>query len=178
MFNRESEKRAGHQNRKGMALMTVIVATVLVGALAAGAVFVGVQEQRMGEGTRRASKAFGIAEGGVVETLKSWNYANNAMKLFPQDSVQFAATAAPGGTGVYQGRGYKLTNQMYLLDISGRDSLSQSGKVPDNAARERIGMLTRIIPLNVKVKAALTLGGPVTFGGGNVFVQGADHTPP
>ncbi|HEV7388752.1 MAG TPA: hypothetical protein VGN73_09080 [Gemmatimonadaceae bacterium] len=158
--------------------MTVIVATVLVGTLAAGAVFVGIQEQRMGEGVRRVSKSFGIAEGGAIETLRNWNYSNNTMRLFPQDSVQTAVTASPNGTGVYQARAYRLTNQMYFIDVTGRDSNSYSGKVPDNGARDRIGMLTRIIPLQVAVKGALTLGGPVTFGGGNVFVQGADHVPP
>src|ERR1700682_2429950 len=67
---------------------------------------------------------------------------------------------------------------MCLLDAVGRGSLSFSGRVPDNGARDRVGMLARIVPLNVRVQAALTLGGPLTFGGGNVFVQGADHVPP
>jgi hypothetical protein len=67
---------------------------------------------------------------------------------------------------------------MYLLDVTGRDSTSFSGRVPDNGSRERVGMLTRIVPLAVNVRGALTLGGPVTFGGGNVFVQGADNIPP
>jgi hypothetical protein len=179
MLNRKSDNRAGTRDRRGIALMTVIVATVVVGVLAAGAVFVGIQEQRMGEGVRRVSKSFGIAEGGAYETLHTWNWtANNSIRPFPLDSIQIASTAAPGGTGVYQARGYKLTGQMYLLDVAGRDSTSNSGKVPDNAARERVGLLVRIVPLNVKVKAALTLGGPVVFGGGNVFVQGADHVPP
>ena len=159
--------------------MAVIGATVIVGVIAAGAVFVGIQEQRMGEGVRRVGKSFGVAEGGAVEVLRNWDWGNNNSKrLFPLDSIQIPVTAAPGGTGVYQARGYRLTNQMYLLDVVGRDSSSFSGKVPDNGARERIGMLTRIVPLNAKVKGALTLGGPVTFGGGNVFIQGQDHVPP
>jgi hypothetical protein len=179
MLNRKSENRAGMRDRRGVALMTVIVATVVVGVLAAGTVFVGIQEQRMGEGVRRVSKSAGIAEGGAIETLRTWNWgANNNIRLFPQDSIQIPVTPAPNGTGVYQARGYRLTNQMYLLDVAGRDSLSFSGKVPDNGARERVGVLTRIVPLNVKVKGALTLGGPVTFGGGNVFVKGQDNIPP
>jgi len=159
--------------------MTVIVATVVVGVLAAGAVFVGIQEQRMGEGVRRVTKSFGVAEGGVSETLRYWDWMNNNnMRLFPLDSVQIPATPAPNGTGIYQARAYRLTDQMYLLDVAGRDSMSFSGKVPDNGARGRIGMLTRIVPLNVKVKGALTVGGPVTFGGGNVFIKGQDAIPP
>jgi hypothetical protein len=167
------------RNRRGVALMTVIVATVVVGVMAAGAVFVGIQEQRMGEGVRRLGKSAGVAEGGAVETLHGWSWqTNNSVKLYPLDSAQIALTPSPGGVGVYRATSYKLTQQMYLIDVSARDSTSYSGKVPDNGARGRIGMLARVVPLNVNVKAALTLGGPVVFGGGNVFVQGADHVPP
>jgi hypothetical protein len=179
MLNRESVGIAGKRDRRGIALMTVIVATVIVGVLATGAVFVGIQEQRMGEGVRRVSKSFGIAEGGAVETLRNWNaVTNNAAPLYPAGAIQIPATAAPGGTGVYQAVSYRLNSQMFLLDVVGRDSTSFSGKVPDNGARERIGLLTRILPLQANIQAALTLGGPVVFGGGNVFVQGADNTPP
>src|SRR3982074_2999935 len=64
MLNRMSENRAGIRDRRGVALMTVIVATVVVGAMAAGAVFVGIQEQRMGEGVRRLGKSAGVSAGG------------------------------------------------------------------------------------------------------------------
>src|SRR4030081_2627874 len=113
MLNRESVGIAGKRDRRGIALMTVIVATVIVGVLATGAVFVGIQEQRMGEGVRRVSKSFGIAEGGAVETLRNWNaVTNNATPLYPAGAIQIPATAAPGGTGVYQAVSYRLNSQM------------------------------------------------------------------
>jgi hypothetical protein len=34
------------------------------------------------------------------------------------------------------------------------------------------------VPLQVNIQAALTIGGPVKFGGGNVFIDGKDHVPP
>src|SRR3979409_493805 len=103
MLNRMSENRAGMRNRRGVALMTVIVATVVVGVMAAGAVFVGMQEQRMGGGVRRVGKAVGIAEGGAVEPLNSWNWGvNNNTALYPTGSIVVPSTAAPGGTGSYQ----------------------------------------------------------------------------
>ncbi len=179
MLNRMSENRTGTRDRRGVALMVVIVATVVVGVMAAGAVFVGMQEQRMGEGVRRVGKAVGIAEGGAVEALDSWNWgANNNTALYPTGTIVVPSTPAPGGTGVYQAVAFRLTNQMYLLDVTGRDSSSATGNAPENGARGRIGILTRVVPLPVTIKAALTLGGPVTFGGGNVFVQGADNVPP
>ena len=179
MLNKMSETRAGMRDRRGVALMTVIVATVVVGVMAAGAVFVGIQEQRMGEGVRRLGKSAGVAEGGTVETLQGWNWStNNNIRLYPLDSVQIANSASPNGVGVYRATSYRLTPQMYLLDVTARDSTSYSGIVPDNGARGRIGMLARIVPLNVTVKGALTVGGPVVFGGGNVYVQGQDNVPP
>jgi hypothetical protein len=174
-----SENRAVTRDRRGVALMTVIVATVIVGVMATGAIFVGMQEQRMGEGVRTLGKAAGIAEGGANETLRFWDaMTNNSVALYPAGSIQVAATPAPNGTGVYQAVGYKLNAQTFLLDVVGRDSNTVTGRSGDNAARGRIGMLTRIAPLPVNVRAALTLGGPVTFGGGNVFIQGADNVPP
>src|SRR4030081_1749129 len=115
MLNRESVGIAGKRDRRGIALMTVIVATVIVGVLATGAVFVGIQEQRMGEGVRRVSKSFGVAEGGAVETLRNWSpIVNNGSALYPAGGVQVPATAAPGGTGVYQATAWHLNPQMWL----------------------------------------------------------------
>jgi hypothetical protein len=179
MFKTSSNTMPFPVKRRGAALMTVIVATVLVGALAAGSVFVGVQEQRMGEGVRRASKSTGLANGGAVEVLRSWNpQTNNSIRIYPLDSIQVGATASPNGVGVYAGRVYKLTNEIFLMDVAGRDSVSFLNNVPDNGARDRIGLLARIVPLNVDIQAAMTVGGPVNFGGGNTFVNGTDATPP
>jgi hypothetical protein len=165
--------------RRGAALMTVIVASVIIGALSAGAIFIGTQEQRMGESVRRVSKSTGIANGGAIELLRNWNPAiNNSLRPYPLDSIQVGTTASPKGTGVYAGRVYKLTPEIFLLDVAGRDSLSFLNRVPDNGARERVGMLARIVPLNVGISAAMTIGGPVNFGGGNTFVKGNDNTPP
>jgi hypothetical protein len=179
MFTASSGLASSSGNRRGAALMAVIVASVIVGTLAAGAVFVGVQEQRMGESVRRVAKSSSVANGGAIELLRNWSPAtNNYIKPYPLDSVQVANTASPNGTGVYSARIYKLTPEIFFMDVAGRDSLSFTGKTPDNGSRERVGMLTRIVPLNVGIKAAMTIGGPVNFGGGNTFVKGNDNLPP
>src|SRR3979409_2301800 len=96
-----SSRTPFHAERRGAALMTVIVATVLVGALAAGSVFVGLQEQRMGEGVRRASKSSNVANGGAMEVLRNWNaQTNNSIRQYPLDSIQVGNTASPNGVGV------------------------------------------------------------------------------
>jgi hypothetical protein len=164
-----------------MALATVIIALVVIGALVAAALMVGMQEQRIGESTRWLRKSSGLTEGGVNEILRAWDaQANNGMTLYPTagSTQTVAQTASPSGTGVYGGTVAKLTDQIYLLDVTGRDSATLGGRVRGDGARQRLGLLTRVLPLPVDVQAAMTIGAPVNFGGGNVFVRGADNPPP
>jgi len=55
------------RNERGMALALTIFALVVVGALVAGALFVGTQEQRVGSNHGRAEQSFRMAELGVAE---------------------------------------------------------------------------------------------------------------
>jgi hypothetical protein len=163
-----------------MALATVIIALVVIGALVAAALMVGVQEQRMGESTRWLRKSSGLTEGGVNEILGGWNaQSTNGMNLYPTagSTQAVAQTPSPSGTGVYGGTVAKLTEQIYMLDVTGRDSATFAGRTRGDGARQRLGLITRVLPLPVDVQAAMTIGAPVNFGGGNVFVQGTDHTP-
>jgi hypothetical protein len=165
-------------DERGMALGTVVISLMVIGALVAGALMIGVQEQRMGESTRWMTKSLGVTEGGVNEVLNSWNPgANNNAALFPAAGTAVATTPSPLGKGVYGGTISRLTNQIYLLDITGRDSATFAGTLRGDGARQRVGLLTRVLPLPVDIQAAMTIGAPVNFGGGNVFVQGTDHTP-
>jgi hypothetical protein len=168
------------RDEHGMALATVIIALVVIGALVAAALMVGVQEQRMGESTRWMRKSAGLTEGGVNEVLRGWNaQSTNGMNLYPNagSTLAVATTPSPSGTGVYGGTVAKLTEQIYLLDVTGRDSATFAGRTRGDGGRQRLGLLTRVLPLPVDVQAAMTIGAPVNFGGGNVFVQGTDHTP-
>ncbi|HEV7364932.1 MAG TPA: hypothetical protein VGN76_03720 [Gemmatimonadales bacterium] len=163
-----------------MALATVIISLVVIGALVAAALMVGIQEQRMSESTRWLRKSSGLTEGGVNEVLRAWDAQNtNGMTLYPTagSTMAVAQTASPSGTGVYGGTVAKLTDQIYLLDMTGRDSSTLNGRNRGDGARQRLGLITRVLPLPVDVQAAMTIGAPVNFGGGNVFVQGTDHVP-
>jgi len=59
------------RNERGMALGLAIVALVVGGALIAGALFAGTQEQRLGENARRLQQSFGVAEGGAYDFLRA-----------------------------------------------------------------------------------------------------------
>ena len=163
-------------NDRGFALATVILALVVIGAIAAGGAFVATQEQRAGDSSRRLAQAFGIAEGTGAELMTAWDAQSySSRNNYPNDSVLISTTNSAQGTGVYGASIFKLNPQIYFLDITGTDTRSRTWR--DGGARQRVGMLVRVVPLQLDMKAALTVGGPVVFGGGNVFVKGQD-TPP
>lgn len=165
------------QNERGIALAVAIFAIVIVGALVAGAFFAGTQEQRVAENSRRMQQSFGLAEVGVGQRVAAWNpLTDNATPVWPAGSMTVAD--APSVSGVYGGRILKLNANMYLIDITAQDSVSRSGRLrASGGARQRVGLLTRIVPLQIQVQASLTTQGGANLSG-NAAVDGNDHTPP
>lgn len=167
------------RDERGMALAVAIFALVVVGALVAGAFFAGTQEQRVGENQRRVQQSFGVAEAGAQERVMSWDPTTmNKRALYPGDSVVIGPNRqAPNGTGTYGGYSYKLGPNLFLIDVTGRDSRSAGGAIAGGGgARQRIGMITRIAPVDFGIKASLTTQGGVSVGG-NAEIDGADQVP-
>lgn len=166
------------RNRSGIALAVALAVLVVVATLIAGAVFFTNQNFKMANNSRRLAQSFGVAEAGTVEVIRSWNPTQyTARGLFPLDSFTIAQAATAAGSGAYGGKIYRLSQSMYLIDVTGADSVSlRMGAA--GGARQRVGLLVRIAPLLVNIQGALTVGGPVQFGGGNVFIDGNDHVPP
>jgi len=173
------------KNERGMALALAIVALVVAGALVAGALFAGTQEQRVGENVRRALTSFGVAEEGVYDITRGWD-ANSAryaaLYSYPAtqpalSSVVIDTTPSASKTGSYSGTLFKLNDQLYVIDVTGQDSMSLAGRVRGGGASQRIGLLVRIKPLMLGAPAALTSGGANVLGG-NASINGNDQTPP
>ena len=166
------------RNERGMALAVAIFAMVIVGALVAGAFFAGTQEQRVGENQRRVQASFGVAEAGAQERVLSWDPATmNKRAQYPADSVAIATTTAPNGSGSYGGYSYKVGPNLFLIDVTGRDRASAAGAIAGGGgARQRIGMLTRIAPVDFGIKASLTTQGIVSMSG-NANINGVDQVP-
>jgi len=170
------------QDERGMALAVAIFALVVVGALVAGAFFAGTQEQRVGENQRRVQASFGVAEAGAQERVLSWDPSTmNKRPLYCNcaggDSVPIADTPAPSGSGSYGGYSYKVGPNLFLIDVTGRDKASAAGAIAGGGgARQRIGMITRIAPVDFGIHASLTTQGSVSVGG-NADINGADQTP-
>ena len=166
------------QDERGMALAVAIFALVVIGALVAGAFFAGTQEQRVGENQRRVQASFGVAEAGAQERVLSWDPATmNKRAQYPADSVAIATTTAPNGSGSYGGYSYKVGPNLFLIDVTGRDQASAAGAIAGGGgARQRIGMITRIAPVDFGIKASLTTQGIVSMSG-NANINGVDQIP-
>ena len=169
------------RNERGMALAIAIFALVVVGALVAGAFFAGIQESRTAENNRRLQKAFGVAESGVNELIAAWDPSvRNIGKMYPTDSQTVPDAIEPGTlpyhTGAFAGNIYKLNGELYLVDISGRDSQSIKSTLKSASARQRMGGLLRIRTVNFGIQGALTTRGGVKLAG-NAAVDGRDHIP-
>ncbi|MFN2572311.1 MAG: pilus assembly PilX N-terminal domain-containing protein [Gemmatimonadales bacterium] len=167
------------RDERGMALAVAIFALVVVGALVAGAFFAGTQEQRVGENQRRVQTSFGVAEAGAQERVLTWDPTTmNKRAQYPSDSVVIGPnSAAPNGTGSYGGYSYRLGPNIFLIDITGRDRTSAAGAIAGGGgARQRIGMITRIAPVDFGIHASLTTQGSVAVSG-NANVNGSDQTP-
>ena len=165
------------RNERGMALAVAMFALVIVGALVAGALFAGTQEQRVGESSRRLQQSFGVAELGAFDVVRTWDpTVYNSRALYPTDSVGITGSS-PSHTGSYGGQVYRLNNNLYLIDVVGHDTASGLASVGSGRARQRVGLLARIKILTLNVQASLTTGNSDALSG-NATVNGTDQNPP
>jgi hypothetical protein len=181
MNPKESSMKRMLQNERGMALAVAIFALVIVGALVAGALFAGTQEQRIGETTRRLEQSFGVAELGVYDVVRTWDAGTyNSRGRYPTDSLAlpnaYAKGKTPRNSGSYGGYVYRLNNNLYLIDVTGHDTVSGTGSYGGGRARQRLGMLASIRTLEMDIQASLTTGRSDQVGG-NARVDGTDHVP-
>jgi hypothetical protein len=170
------------RNERGMALAVAIIALVIVGALVAGALFAGTQEQRVGDSSRRLEESFGVAELGVNSVVRTWNSDTyNLRGVYPTDSVALPNTlatgATPRSTGSYGGHVYRLNINLYLIDVTGHDTVTGTGSLSSGRARQRLGLLARIKVLDLNVQASLTTGRSDALAG-QATVDGTDQVPP
>ena len=171
------------KNERGIALATTLVIMTVVSGLIAGIIFVGTQEQRVADNTRNAEQAFGAAETGVYEVLRTWSPTKmSSHGLVGTDSILIADSLSPQKSGRYSGTVYRLSGDLYLIDVIGKDSLGlRSTARGDVAARSRQGLLVRIRSISFPAppgKAALTVGDSGIKVNGSSYINGRDSTPP
>jgi len=154
------------RTERGVALIISLIGIVLVGALVTGVFASGYVEQKTGENTRWMERSFGVAEYGLSETIAQWN-VGTFNQLLPGQRVDIGG-AVPGGTGTYAGSVVRLSQELFLVDVTGTDARGQ--------ARQRLGAFVKLRPLIIDVGAALTTRGNTRIGG-SVEIDGTDHVP-
>lgn len=171
------------KNERGMALAITVFALVVVAALVAGTFYAATQEQRTSDNSRRSVAALGVAESAIDTVVTSWDPTKrNKQGVYPADSATFGSSGSPlttpGGSGTYYGTVYRLNNQLFLIDMTGKDnSNSTNAQGLGIGGRSRLGTLVRIQPINFQVSASLTTRNSVTLSG-NATADGTDSPPP
>lgn len=161
------------QNERGIALAVAIFALVVIGALVAGAFYVGTQEQRVGRNTVLIQQALSAAEAGAYNQVANWQ--PTTLNVLPVDSMdnpakQFAFSGTlPDGSGRYRGTIRRLNDQLFLVESEG---FSQQDR-----ARQRVGLLARLRPIELDIRAGLETQGVVDLNGQGK-ISGIDAIPP
>jgi hypothetical protein len=153
------------QNTRGVALPMAIFALVVVGVLVGASFFIGRQEQAVGRNTVRLQQAFSAAEAGAQLQVANWD--PSLFNTLEVDS-QTTYAGALSGTGWYRGSIRRLNTLLFLV--------TSEGFSRDSTARQRVGMLVRLRPVEINVAAALETQGQVRVGGSSQ-IDGNDNTP-
>lgn len=154
-------------NERGMALAVAIFALVIVGALVAGAFFIGLQEQRVARNAIGNQQAFHAAEAAIEIELSNWNSATyNALA---DGGVSSFTRWLPDSSGWYRGRVRRMSKYIFFLETEGFSR--------DSASRAHLGMITRLRPLEITIGSAVMSQGEIRLVG-NATIDGENEDPP
>jgi hypothetical protein len=151
-------------NSRGVALPLAIFALVVIGILVGASFYIGRQEQTVGRNTVRLQQAFSAADGGLQLQVANWDPSLiNTVAI--GDSISFGGTVSGGW---YRGTIRRLNTLLFLARSEGFSS--------DSTARQQLGMLLRLRPVELEITAALKTQGSVTVGGSS-YTNGNDQLP-
>ena len=149
-----------------MALFVTLVAMIVIGGLVSAIMATTTLEQRTGENMRRQNQAFAVADAAMNGIVANWvSGAWNQMAVGANIAV---SGQSPNGTGTYTGSVSRVNNEIFMVDVVGKDRAS--------SARQRLAMLVKLRILTFDISAALTTRGAGSVGG-SAAVDGND-TPP
>jgi hypothetical protein len=155
-------------NEQGFALAVSIFALVIVGALVAGAFFVGMQEQRVGRNSIKLSQALAAADAGAYTQIANWNALSYNQMAFGA-KTSFGPTWLPNSNGWYRGNIRRMNKLLFLIESEGFSR--------DSSARQRVGVLTRLRPIELDINAGLETQGEIDLAG-RATISGVDVIPP
>jgi hypothetical protein len=148
-----------------VALPLAVFALLVMGVLAATSLLLGRQEHAAGANALRLQEALAAGEGGMHLQTALWN-AEVLNVLAVGDSVPFSGSFATGGW--YRGATRRLNDRLFLVRSEGFSR--------DAEARQQVGMVVRLAPIEVALTAALRTGS-VTAVAGLARLDGANRAP-
>lgn len=154
---------------RGAALVIVVVALALLGAVVTGAFCVALFEVRAADRTAAARQAFDAAEAAMASVLAGWD--RDAFDDLPSGAPNALLPTTSGRVRVLP-TVTRLTERLFLITALA-ERLDGNGGV---LARQVLGTIARPTPTPVDVQAALTSTGSATVGS-QATVDGADHVP-
>ncbi|MEZ4415568.1 MAG: hypothetical protein R3E10_07415 [Gemmatimonadota bacterium] len=155
---------------RGFVLPAALLAVVVLTIVTTAGFFAVQQESQIGASAERSTKAFYLAEQGIVDVLGSWNNAQYA--AMPQwGTRQSTDTTAMGIWTVTVTKG---NDQIYYLDATG--TLTEGGLLYQGSSR-RVGLAARMTLPDFDPRAAITTTVNVSVRG-RAEVHGEDHVPP
>jgi hypothetical protein len=156
----------GWREEDGIALATAMYSLVVVGGLVSAVFLVSVTERRLGLNTLKTHGAFAAADGGAAEILSRWE-AGRYNYLAAGGSAVLGQRWM-GSSGWYAGTVRRLNERLYFIAVEAYS--------PDSAARQTVGLLARLKPLEMDFNAALKTRGSVHLGASS-YLSGGDELP-
>ena len=149
-----------------MALFVTLVAIIVIGGLVSAIMATTTLEQRTGETARRQNQAFAVADAAMSGVVANW--LSGSWNLMAVGASTAISGNSPNGTGTYTGSVSRVNDEIFMVDVVGKDRAS--------SARQRLAMLVKLRILKFDISAALTTRGVGSIGG-SAAVTGID-TPP
>ena len=166
-------------DERGIALVLSVFGLVVIGALVAGAFWVGRTEQLVGYNEVWAGQAGQAADAGIAhatvvaaaadyEALPVWTPA-------APTELSLGVQTVPGMPGmVFVDSVRRLNQNLYMVRSIGR-RVAPSGRL---LAEQSITQLMRIARPTIGVNAAVTVQDPIKFNGNSFQVDGFNNNPP
>jgi len=165
-MNHTIRTRSPLRSERGVALVIIIFGIVVLVGLISGIFIASVLEHRTGQNFRPTEQAFNSAEEGLTEAVSRWN--RSAWNSLPVLGSATFSDTTPSGTGLYSGSVRRLSNEIFVLDVTGTSARG--------GARQRLGVYVKLRQPSMEIEAALTIRGKGRIGG-NARVQGVDSVP-
>jgi len=158
-----------------MAMVMAVFALVVIGALVAGAFFVGRVEQVTGYNTVWSGQAGEAAEAGLAHALRQDPVTYENLPVWtPANPVVLALPTVTSGGMAYTDTIRRLNNNLFEARSVGR-KVGAGGVV---LAEQTLAQMIRIAKPTIGVNAAITVQDPIQFNGNAFMVDGYNDLPP